>query len=70
MYRFNSRIIDTSEFPDIFEDEIVDNDGYRLMYVHLSTDPKTLLQQAISTRTRRLRGTRSFHRCANRGPFR
>lgn len=47
MYRFNSRIIDTKEFPDIFEDEIVDNDGYRLMYVHLSTDPKTLLQQAI-----------------------
>lgn len=47
MYRFNSRIIDTSEFPHIFEDEIVDDDGYRLMYVHLSTDPKTLLQQAI-----------------------
>lgn len=47
MYRFDSRIIETDEFPSIFEDEIASDDDYRLMYVHLSTSPATLLRQAI-----------------------
>lgn len=47
MYRFNSRIIETEAFPAIFEDEISGNDGYRLMYLHLSTDPDSLLGEAI-----------------------
>lgn len=47
MYRFDSRILETSAFPAIFEEEILGNDDYRLMYIHLSTDPTTLLQEAI-----------------------
>lgn len=47
MYRFDSRVIDIAHFPALFDDEIDGNDNYRLMYVHLSTDPKTLLKEAI-----------------------
>ena len=47
MYRFDRRIIDTGDFPTIFDSEIEGNDEYRLMYVHLSTDPKTFLEEAI-----------------------
>ena len=47
MYRFDRRIIDTGDFPTIFAGEIDGNDEYRLMYVHLSTDPKTFLEEAI-----------------------
>jgi FAD/FMN-containing dehydrogenase len=47
MYHFDRRIIDITEFPAIFANEIDGNDDYRLMYVHLSTDPTTLLQEAI-----------------------
>lgn len=47
MYRFDQRIIDTADFPAIFANEIDGNDSYRLMYVHLSTDPTTFLQEAI-----------------------
>jgi FAD/FMN-containing dehydrogenase len=47
MYRFDRRIIDTTDFPAIFANEIDGNDSYRLMYVHLSTDPTTFLQEAI-----------------------
>ena len=47
MYRFDRRIIDTADFPAIFANEIDGRDDYRLMYVHLSTDPTTLLQEAV-----------------------
>ena len=47
MYRFDRRIIDTADFPAIFANEIDGNDSYRLMYVHLSTDPRTFLAEAI-----------------------
>lgn len=47
MYRFERRIIDTSDFPAIFANEIEGSDKYRLMYVHLSTDPTTFLREAI-----------------------
>ena len=47
MYLFDRRLIDITDFPTIFANEINGNDSYRLMYVHLSTDPRTYLEEAI-----------------------
>jgi FAD/FMN-containing dehydrogenase len=47
MYRFDRTLIETTDFPAIFANEIDGDDDYRLMYVHLSTDPRTLLDEAI-----------------------
>jgi FAD/FMN-containing dehydrogenase len=47
MYRFDRRIIETADFPVVFTNEIDGNDDYRLMYVHLSTDPGNFLEEAI-----------------------
>ena len=47
MYDVNERVVPTSSFVRVFEDEIVPDPGNRLMYAHLSTSPGSFLEEAI-----------------------
>ena len=41
------RTVPTTSFAELFENELVPDDGYRMMYAHLSTSPTTFLDEAI-----------------------
>ena len=47
MYGVAERLVPTSSFVRVFEDEIVPDPAYRLMYAHLSTSPASFLEEAI-----------------------
>ncbi len=46
-YDFDQQVVDTAEFADHFERELVPDPDVAMMYAHLATAPDTLLQQAI-----------------------
>ncbi len=56
VYDFRERTVPTSSFADLFENELVPDDDYRLMYAHLSTSPKTFMDQAIVYTYKRVDG--------------
>jgi FAD/FMN-containing dehydrogenase len=58
MYRYDHRIIDYREFAEIFSEEIAPDDGYRLMYGHLSTSPGSFLKEMIVNTYRDVDGLR------------
>jgi FAD/FMN-containing dehydrogenase len=47
LYDFRERTVPTDSFPALFADELVPDSGYRMMYAHLSTSPRTFLDEAI-----------------------
>ena len=47
LYDFRERRVPTSSFAEVFESELVPDDDYRMMYAHLSTSPRTFLDEAI-----------------------
>ena len=47
VYDFRQRTVPTTSFAELFENELVPDDGYRMMYAHLSTSPTTFLDEAI-----------------------
>lgn len=47
MYDLSQRLVPTSSFVRVFEDEVVPDPANRLMYAHLSTSPGSFLEEAI-----------------------
>jgi len=47
MYQLRSRVVDSRDFPAVFEADVAGDDRVRLSYTHLSTSPEDLLDQAI-----------------------
>jgi hypothetical protein len=47
MYQLRSRVIDSGDFPEVFERLVEGDDRVRMSYTHLSTSPKNLLEEAI-----------------------
>ncbi len=47
VYRLDSRVIDTHDFPEVFSADVADDPAVRMTYTHLSTSPSTLLDEAI-----------------------
>ncbi len=47
MYRLRSQVIDYRDFPAVFETAVAGDESVRLSYTHLSTSPKSLLEEAI-----------------------
>jgi FAD/FMN-containing dehydrogenase len=54
VYRFEQRLIATSDFARVFEDELVPDQDVRLMYGHLSTSPGSFLDEVILYSYRRV----------------
>jgi len=47
MYDVAERTVPVASFVDLFENELVPDSRYRMMYAHLSTSPGTFLSEAI-----------------------
>lgn len=47
MYELEHRVVPTADFPRLFRDELEADERYRMMYAHLSTSPRTFMQEAI-----------------------
>jgi len=47
MYDFRERTVKTAAFTELFENELVPDHDYRMLYAHLSTSPKTFMDEAI-----------------------
>ena len=47
MYDFAERTVPVDSFVDLFENELVPDSSYRMMYAHLSTSPRTFMSEAI-----------------------
>ena len=56
MYRLAQRTVPTADFPRLFEDSLVPDQRYRLMYAHLSTSPSSFMDEAIVYTYERLDG--------------
>jgi FAD/FMN-containing dehydrogenase len=46
-YRLRSRVIDSVDFPAVYQSDVAGNDNVRLAYTHLSTAPDNLLEEAL-----------------------
>lgn len=47
MYELTQRTVDTGSFPALFDEQLVPDQRYRMMYAHLSTSPSTFMDEAI-----------------------
>lgn len=47
MYDFDERTVPVASFAELFEDELVPDRSYRMMYAHLSTSPRSFMSEAI-----------------------
>ena len=56
VYRFEQRLVATTDVARVFEDEVVPDQDVRMMYAHLSTSPGSFLDEAILYTYRRVDG--------------
>jgi FAD/FMN-containing dehydrogenase len=47
MYRLRSQVVDYRDFSQVFETAVAGDESVRLSYTHLSTSPKSLLEEAV-----------------------